>query len=214
MSYYSAGSLYSITAGNSYSCSCGQAPASPTDFNVTISDTSITVTQSGSVSNTDMLMAIRQLVVFEHTSFTPQASYSSNISVTINDGVFTSTPVETIVYVQYDNTGPIILINNQVNYTYIYHMHVHDHVVHPIVTIFQNASGEVFISDGVTNIPLVPNVSVLDDVGVVSRVIVSLTNPVHIEDENITVGIQNYFNIQIVRDKGYVKLTYMGINKL
>ena len=52
--------------------------------------------------------------------------------------------------------------------------------------------------DGQEVITLAPNVLVSDDVGIVSQVIIRVTNPVHIADESLSVTLGDNSNIELV----------------
>ena len=52
--------------------------------------------------------------------------------------------------------------------------------------------------DGQETVTLAPNVLVADDVGVVSQVIIRITNPVHNMEESLSVTLSGNTNIELV----------------
>ncbi len=52
--------------------------------------------------------------------------------------------------------------------------------------------------DGQETVTLAPNVLVTDDVGVVSQVIIKITNPVHNMDESLSVTLSGNTSVELV----------------
>ena len=61
-----------------------------------------------------MQLALRKLVLFEHSGVVPGSSYASEIAVVVNDGMFNSQTAISSIQVEYENVGPTVFINEKV----------------------------------------------------------------------------------------------------
>jgi hypothetical protein len=140
-------------------CSCNQ-PIPSFDLNITYSPTSLSISQTGSLSNTYMTNVLRDHLYFQHSTNRPNSSYTSVISVTANDGLLTSDPAYTTVLVNFNNLEPIIELTQSFE-----------------------------LMDGQTMALFASNITIIDDSTQLLRATVHLTNPVHLNDESITISL-------------------------
>ncbi len=98
-----------------FSCTCGPDYSFASDLAATIGLTSISVITeiATPVSNTLMQLALRKLVLFEHSGAVPGSSYASEIAVVVNDGIFNSQTAISSIQVEYKNVGPTVFINEE-----------------------------------------------------------------------------------------------------
>ena len=104
---------HSTSIADEYSnCSCGVALSYPSDLMVTISSASISVMQTipkkGAIQ-----AALRKLVLFEHSPDLPDSSYTSEIDVVVNDGIFESVTATVSILVNYQNIPPTVFTDSQ-----------------------------------------------------------------------------------------------------
>ena len=94
-----------LPANSPLVCTCNNPMVS--DINITFTSTSLTITQTGHISNLMMLNILRHHLLFVHSTDRQIATYTAVISVVASDGTFSSVPVYSIVTVNSVNEIPV-----------------------------------------------------------------------------------------------------------
>ena len=112
--YYIFVYLCSIPLDEPIMCSCGVELEIPTDVVIKFTATSISILQSGNVTNNNIQMILRQLIFFQHSPSRPDSSYMAEVSVNGSDGILTSKIAATTVMVEFQNFLPTVYVDGQV----------------------------------------------------------------------------------------------------
>ena len=112
--YYIFVYLCSIPLDKPIMCSCGVELEIPTDVVIKFTATSISILQSGNVTNNNIQMILRQLIFFQHSPSRPDSSYMAEVSVNGSDGILTSEIAATTVMVEFQNFLPTVYVDGQV----------------------------------------------------------------------------------------------------
>ena len=88
-----------------------------TDVSLSLSNTSIIITNTGLIPTPIIESLLRQYIFFQHSSSRPEADYMSTVRVVANDGMFGYVPAFTMVEVVYSNSPPQVLVDGIVSDT-------------------------------------------------------------------------------------------------
>lgn len=104
--------FFSVPINDIITCTCGDP--TPADINITYTQISITLIQSGTLSNNIIQLILRQYLYFQHSTTRPSNSYTAVVTARVSDGQWISDPATSTVTVEFTNLSPIVYIKGQV----------------------------------------------------------------------------------------------------